>query len=77
MVDFNSKWGKLILKDIPIPTPDEEKYKNVTGVFEGGGYAAKGIYRSRSDCRMKSNSEQGFCTVCQNAIKDMIWFYTK
>ena len=77
MVDFGSKWEKLVWKGVPVPTPAEGKYKEVTGVFEGGGYSAKGIYRPEQDCRMKSNSPKGFCTVCRNAIKEMLDFYTK
>jgi hypothetical protein len=76
LVDFSSKWKKDIA-GIPVPTPAEEKYYNVTGLFEGGGYSAKGIYRPEMDCRMKSNGEKGFCSVCRNAIKEMIEFYIK
>jgi hypothetical protein len=77
MVNFESKWKKLISKDTPVPTPSEEKFKNVTGLFEGGGYSAKGIYRSAMDCRMKSNNTKGYCSVCRNAIKQMIEFYIR
>jgi hypothetical protein len=77
MVNFESKWKKMIAKDTPMPTPSEEKFKNVTGLFEGGGYSAKGIYRPEMDCRMKSNSTKGYCSVCRNAIKQMIEFYIK
>jgi hypothetical protein len=77
MVDFGSKWKSEVGKGIPVPTPAEDKYVNVTGVFEGGGYSAKGIYRPEIDCRMKSNGSKGFCTVCGNAIKSMIKFYTE
>jgi IgA Peptidase M64/Peptidase M64 N-terminus len=77
MVDFGTKWKKMIAKDVPIPTPSEDKYKDVTGVFEGGGYSAKGIFRPEMDCRMKSNGSKGYCTVCRNAIKEMIEFYIR
>jgi hypothetical protein len=77
MVNFDLKWKKMIAKDIPQPTPAEEKFNNVTGLFEGGGYSAKGIYRSEIDCRMKSNNTKGYCSVCRNAIKEMIEFYIK
>jgi hypothetical protein len=77
MVNFGAKWEKMIAKDIPIPTPPEEKYKDVTGLFEGGGYSAKGIFRSEMDCRMKSNGPKGYCSVCRNAVKEMIEFYLK
>ena len=77
LVNFDSKWKKMIGKDTPQPTPAEEKYNNVTGLFEGGGYSAKGIYRSEMDCRMKSNGPKGYCSVCRNAIKEIIEFYIK
>ena len=76
-VNFDSKWKKMLAKDTPVPTPPEEKFFNVTGLFEGGGYSAKGIYRSEMDCRMKSNGPKGYCTVCRNAIKEMIEFYIR
>jgi hypothetical protein len=76
-VNFDSKWKAMIAKDTPVPTPADDKYKNVTGLFEGGGYSAKGIYRPEIDCRMKSNSTKGYCTVCQEAVRRMIEFYIK
>jgi len=77
MVDFGSKWKDMISPGTPVPTPAEEKWINTTGVFEGGGYSAKGIYRPEIECRMKSNTPKGFCSVCRMAIKNMIAFYTK
>jgi hypothetical protein len=77
LVNFDSKWKKIMSKDIPVPTPSEAEYKDVTGLFEGGGYSAKGIYRSELDCRMKSNNSKGYCTVCRNAVKEMIKSYIK
>jgi hypothetical protein len=77
MVDFESKWKKMISKGTPVPTPAGEKFKEVTGLFEGGGYSAKGIFRPQSDCRMKSNGSKGYCSVCQDAIKRMIEYYIK
>ena len=77
MIDFGSKWKNLIQKDIPVPTPEENKYNNAIGLFEGGGYSAKGIFRSEMDCRMKNNGLKGFCTVCRKATKEILDFYTK
>lgn len=77
MVDFESKWKKMIGRKTPVPTPAEEKYRNVTGVFEGGGYSAKGIFRPEMECRMMSNTPKGFCSVCTKAIKEMIELYIK
>ena len=67
----------MIAPEIPVPTPPEDKYINVVGLFEGGGYSAKGIFRPSINCRMKSNGTEGFCPVCRKAIKEMIEFYTK
>jgi hypothetical protein len=77
MVNFDSKWKGMIAEETPVPTPAEDKYFNETGLFEGGGYSAKGIFRPEMDCRMKSNGPKGFCSVCQLAIKEMIEYYTK
>jgi hypothetical protein len=74
-VNFESKWKDMIAKSVPVPTPNDKRYTGVTGLFEGGGYAAKGIYRPSFDCRMKSNQADSFCEVCQTAIEEMILFY--
>jgi hypothetical protein len=74
MLDFDSKWKHMIDKSTPIPTPGTEEYFNKVGVFEGGGYVAKGIYRPSFDCRMKTNEAENFCPVCQKAIEDMVMF---
>lgn len=72
LVDFKSKWGTMIDPSTPIPTPRTTEYENKTGVFEGGGYMAKGIYSPMEDCRMKSNKPDNFCPVCQEAIRRAI-----
>lgn len=77
LVNFDSKWKKIITAGTPLPTPAEEKYSNVTGLFEGGGYSAKGIYRPQADCRMKSNGPKGLCTVCSAAVERIIRFYSE
>jgi len=77
LVNFDAKWKKIIARDTPLPTPAEDKYKDVTGLFEGGGYSAKGIYRPEMECRMKSNQKKGFCSVCRQAVREMINFYIK
>ena len=76
-VNFESKWKKLISSDTPVPTPRSENFKEVTGMFEGGGYLSKGIYSPMMDCRMKSNESPGFCPACTNAIVKMIMFYSE
>lgn len=76
-INFESKWKNLIARSVPVPTPNEKRYIGVTGLFEGGGYMARGIYRPSFDCRMKSNQAESFCEVCQMAIEKMILFYIK
>ncbi|MEN6561903.1 MAG: M64 family metallopeptidase [Acidobacteriota bacterium] len=44
------------------------------GVFEGAGYASKGLYRSMIYCIMIGNPKNEFCRVCQRAIAQMIDF---
>ena len=46
------------------------------GVFEGGGYQSKGVYRPAQECRMKINEVQNFCPVCSRAIQRITDFYT-
>ncbi len=77
LVDFGKKWKYLISEDTPIPTPDILKYRNSTGVFEGGGYQAKGIYRPAHNCLMKSFDTDEFCEVCKISIQQMIDFYSE
>lgn len=75
-VDFASKWENMLKEGTPIPTPVSERKKYPVGVYEGGGYSAKGIYRPAYDCRMKTNACPEFCPVCQRSIRRIIEFYT-
>lgn len=71
LVDFGSKWKPIIVEGTPVPTPAEEAFNEVVGVYEGGGYVAKGVYRPMIDCRMHTN-DASFCPVCSSALKKMI-----
>jgi hypothetical protein len=75
LVDFDSKWKHLMDNNTPIPTPEEKKYWNTLGVFEGAGYAKKGIYRPAHDCLMNTFKGDVFCGACYEAIERMIDFY--
>ncbi len=46
------------------------------GVYEGGGYQSKGVFRPCQECRMKINEVELFCPVCTRAIVRMTDFYT-
>ncbi|HOJ38338.1 MAG TPA: M64 family metallopeptidase [Ignavibacteriales bacterium] len=76
LVNFESKWKNMLDKETPIPTPSTDEYKNKLGVFEGGGYSAKGIYRPKQDCTMKSKTYDNFCPVCTKSIIDLLNFYS-
>ncbi len=71
LVDFASKWKAMILEGTPVPTPADEAFNEVVGVYEGGGYVAKGVYRPMIDCRMHTN-DAVFCPVCSSALKKMM-----
>ena len=79
LVNFGSKWKDMLPAGTAIPTAPLSETKDNTnlGVYEGGGYMAKGIYRPVMDCRMKTNQAKGFCPVCQRAIERMIGYYCK
>lgn len=75
--NFSSKWEDLLQKSTPIPTPVAQQAQYPVGVYEGGGYSAKGIYRPADNCRMRTNEYPAFCPVCQRALQRIIDFYTK
>jgi hypothetical protein len=77
LVDFDSKWKKLIPKKTPTPTPAADAAKYPIGLFEGGGYSFKGIYRPADNCRMRINDIDHFCPACIDALDRLIKFYTE
>ncbi len=77
LVNFDKKWKNMIDGGTPTPTPQTAEFKSKIGVFEGGGYVAKGVYRPFMDCTMKSRLRDGFCPVCRKALTEMIEFYGK
>lgn len=76
-VDFAAKWKDMLSENTPVPTPAEVSENYPTGVYEGGGYSAKGIFRSAENCRMRTNEYPAFCPVCQRALRRIIEFYTE
>ena len=63
-----------------IKTDEERRQLNEAtqrvGVFEGGGYQSKGVYRPAQECRMKINEVELFCPVCSRALVRITDFYT-
>lgn len=76
LVNFDTKWKSFLDENTPIPTPDTDEWEGKTGVFEGGGYMAKGVFRPSRDCLMHTFKKDIFCEACSKAIQDMIDFYT-
>jgi hypothetical protein len=72
LTDFDSKWKDILPPNTLIPTIDNQENADKLGVFEGGGYLAKGIYRPKIHCMMRDYAP--FCPVCTRAIKNMINF---
>ena len=62
--DFASKWEDLV-------------NTGVAGLYEGGGYRSKGIWRPAEDCRMRTNECESFCPVCTRAIIRMTNYLTE
>jgi hypothetical protein len=58
-----------------IPTQYNSTAKDKLGVYEGGGYVSKGVYRPCYNCVMNNfHTIDVFCPVCIKAIKGVIEF---
>jgi len=77
LVNFESKWKNMIDTNTPIPTPSTDEYKNQVGVFEGGGYVAKGVYRPTFNSLMNSFSSNEFNEICKKALINVVNFYSE
>ncbi len=78
LVNFEAKWKDMLPADAVIPTmPNDSTMDGTLGVFEGGGYMYKGVYRPCWECRMHHNQMDEFCPVCQRAISRMIDYYVR
>ena len=56
---------------------ENSKFYGKVGVFEGAGYASKGLYRPMIDCIMFTKGEKPFCKVCENAIIQVIKHFSE
>ncbi|MFI3322285.1 MAG: M64 family metallopeptidase [Rikenellaceae bacterium] len=76
-IDFEKNkpiWSNLIDKSLPNPTPATAENGDKVGMYEGGGYLEKGIYRPWVNCMMNTLKDSEFCPVCSKGIEDMIDF---
>lgn len=64
-------WKEWILKDTPIPTPNNISFDKVVGLFEGAYYRRTGMFRPKFRCKMKELNVP-FCEVCREQhVKSM------
>lgn len=65
--NFGCKWADLLPDGAEIPTQISDS-SNIPplGVFEGGGYLTKGIYRPADHCMMRDYAP--FCKACSRSI---------
>ena len=56
LADFGKKWEDMLKAGTPVPTPSADAQLYPTGVYEGGGYVSKGVYRPADECRMRDNT---------------------
>lgn len=77
LVDFDSKWKKLLPDNVPVPTPVNEAADYPVGVYEGAAYTFKGIYRPADHCRMRDNDNPSFCPACRQALSELIDYYVR
>ena len=77
LVDFGRKWKGMLPIGTHIPTEPDAFTPLRIGVYEGGGYAAKGVYRPADDCLMRTFNGNEFCDVCKKSIQKMIDFYCR
>ncbi len=72
------KWKDLVTPGVPLPTPaDPARFGDAVGAFEGAGYAAKGLFRAKIDCKMIGKGRVGFCPPCERAIRRVIDLYSE
>ena len=79
LVDFDSKWRRMLKKGTPVPTPVNKNVPRTEngplGVYEGAGYSSKGVYRPVMHCMMRDYAP--FCPVCRERIEAVIGLYTE
>jgi len=61
------KWRAWINPTTPVPTPETAAFNNLLGLFEGAHYFAKGWYRPKLDCRMRTLTNS-YCEICTEGM---------
>ena len=55
---------------------ENSEFAGKVGAFEGAGYASTGLYRSSVNCIMFTRTDY-FCTVCRDAMVEVIDSYAR
>jgi hypothetical protein len=67
--------GHVVCPDPSSPPRVERGRPSELGVYEGGGYLSKGVYRPWPNCLMNNlHTIKEFCPVCEAGIRDQIEF---
>ncbi len=78
LVNFDQKWKSMLPEGTEIPTPSNERNAKKLGVYEGGGYVSKGVYRPWINCLMNNlHTIDVFCPVCSKSIQEAIDLQSK
>jgi len=72
--EMNALFRQEIKRENALFSPDPNFH--VVGAFEGANYEATGYYRPEMQCIMFNRGEQ-FCSVCRDAISNIIDMYSK
>ena len=56
---------------------ENSPYAGKVGAFEGAGYSSEGLYRPMLDCIMFSKGSKPYCDVCEQAIINVIEYYSE
>ena len=71
LVDFDAKWKSMLPEGTAIPTNAKFENSKKLGVYEGGGYVSKGVYRPWMNCLMNNlHTIDVFCPVCSKSIQE-------
>jgi hypothetical protein len=71
----NIKWKHLLTPGVPIPTPNEPRFRGMIGAFEGAGYLARGMYRSESRQDFYDSRENRYGVVAEEGVRKAFMLY--
>ncbi len=76
LVDFDSKWKDLLGGEVKVTPVDSTVAEDKLGIYEGGGYVAKGVYRPTVNSIMNTLKVNYFNQPSLNALIKVIEHYS-